>query len=494
MFKHSFILLIIFLMTFSCSDGGSTSDPDDNDNVSPVCNITSPLEGANFYKNYEIVISADASDSDGSIAGVNFSIDGIGIGTDYTEPYTFTLSPGSIVPGSHILSATATDNDGAVTTAVINFTVLNVDGGIITVTKPGSSDNWLVGTKHDIKWTDNITENVKIDLFKGSEFIKNIVASTQSDGVYNWIVTDTLETGVDYKVRITSTTDPIAYGDSFSLFQISGGIIPGEMIFVKGGTFNMGDYYSDYYSYDLPIHSVNLSDFYICATEVTQKEYKDVTGSNPSADFGRGDNYPVYYVSSYHALKYCNLRSMKEGLTPCYLINGSTDPGDWGTIPIFGGSISQTWDYAICNWGANGYRLPTEAEWEYAGRGGVYWQNNYKFSGSNTLDEVAWTISNSETMSHPVGTKKPNQLGLYDMTGNIYEWTWDYLNYDYYSTCNELGTVNDPHGPQPNTVRILRGGSWSFMTDSYNVAHRLIYSYPSTQGFHFGIRVVRSKL
>jgi formylglycine-generating enzyme len=480
-----FIAMALFL---SCSgDGGTTSDPDDNDNVIPVCSITTPLEGTNFYKNYEIVISAEASDPDGSVSEVKFSIDGIGIGTDYSEPYTFTLSPGSIVPGSHVLTAIATDNDGAVMSTEINFTVLNVDGGIITVTSPGSSDNWLVGTKHDIKWTDNIAENVKIDLFKGSEFIKNIVASTQSDGVYNWIVTDTLKTGVDYKVRITSTTDPLVYGDSFSLFKITGGITPGEMIFVQGGTFNMGDHrITNDGDTDLPIHSVTLSDFYICATEVTQKEFKSVYGNYPYQDHGYGDNYPICAVNSYTAMKYCNKRSIKEGLTPCYWLGGLTDPNSWS------GDLNKI----TCDWNANGYRLPTEAEWEYAARGGINNSDNFTYSGSNNINDVAWHYGNSEQISHPVGTKKPNQLGIYDMSGNLQEWCWDWVDYEYYQYCFDLGTVTNPHGPYiVAATRILRGGSWSYSSDSdWTVYNRYLYSYPSTNGYFFGFRVVRSKM
>ena len=167
----------------------------------------------------------------------------------------------------------------------------------------------------------------------------------------------------------------------------------GNMIFVEGGTFQMGSNNGD--SDEKPVHRVTVSDFYIGKYEVTQKEWYEVMGNNPSRFKGR--NLPVEEVSWYDAVEFCNKKSKAEGLTPCYT-----------------GSRKNT----KCNFSANGYRLPTEAEWAYAARGGIK-SKGYKYSGSNTIGDVAWYISNSGSKTHTVGTKKANELGIYDMTGNV---------------------------------------------------------------------------
>ena len=171
---------------------------------------------------------------------------------------------------------------------------------------------------------------------------------------------------------------------------------------------------------------VNLKAFYMSDHEVTQAEWKDVMGSAPSdmapAD-GNADNNPVNYVSWYDAIVYCNKRSIKEGLTPCYTINGFTNPDDWGDVPPMCTS-NYTWNAAICDFEATGYRLPTEAEWEWAARGG----ENYTYAGNNDKNEVAWYSSNSSYKTHEVKTKKSNDYELYDMSGNVNEWCWDWYS------------------------------------------------------------------
>jgi len=241
---------------------------------------------------------------------------------------------------------------------------------------------------------------------------------------------------------------------------------PGQMIHVPGGTFTMGRTTGSGNSDELPTHSVTLNSFYIGKYEVTQAEYSQYMqpGSSWTSNFGLGDNYPAYYVSWYAILKYCNLRSMAEGLTPVYSISGSTNPANWGAVPT---SSNATWNAAICNWNANGYRLPTEAEWEYAARGAT---NNpdYLYSGSDDINAVAWYYNNSGSTIHPVGTNAPNELGTYDMSGNVWEWCWDWYSSSYYSSSPQ----NNPTGPASGSYSLLRGGFWNYGAAYCRVSYR----------------------
>jgi formylglycine-generating enzyme required for sulfatase activity len=248
----------------------------------------------------------------------------------------------------------------------------------------------------------------------------------------------------------------------------------------------MGDTRGEGFSDELPTHSVTLNSFYIGKYEVTQAEYAQYMqpGNSWSSDFGIGDDYPAYYVSWYAIIKYCNLRSMAEGLTPVYSISGSTDPANWGNVPT---SDNSTWNAAICNWNANGYRLPTEAEWEYAARGATN-TPDYLYSGSDDINAVAWYAGNtSPNGSEPVGTKSPNGLGIYDMTGNLWEWCWDWYSSSYYSS----SPSSNPTGPASGSFRRDRGGSWYNGFSSCRVAYR--YSlYPKDGSCAVGFRLCRT--
>lgn len=165
---------------------------------------------------------------------------------------------------------------------------------------------------------------------------------------------------------------------------------------------------------------LEIKSFWMSDHEVTQAEWKDVMGSTPSymanVD-GNADNNPVNEVSWYDALVYCNKRSIKEGLTPCYKIKDSTDPDKWGKVPT---KSDDTWNAVTCDWKANGYRLPTDAEWEWAARGGA----KYKYAGSDDIDDVAWYAKYEyeyDKGTREVKRKKPNGYVLYDMSGNVWE-------------------------------------------------------------------------
>ena len=218
-------------------------------------------------------------------------------------------------------------------------------------------------------------------------------------------------------------------------------------VFVEGGTFQMGDN-DDEYAYAKPVHTVTVNSFYICDHEVTQKEYRDITRNN--SNYFEGNNRPVDSVSWYDAVEYCNALSIKKGFTPCYTIdktkkdfnnkaNNANDPDKW---------------IVACDFSANGYRLPTEAEWEYAARGGKK-SKGYKYSGSNNIEDVAWYKGNSKGESHDVKTKSPNELGLYDMSGNVCEWCWDW------DAAYSPSIQTNPTGASSSSSRSQRGSSWA---------------------------------
>jgi formylglycine-generating enzyme required for sulfatase activity len=194
--------------------------------------------------------------------------------------------------------------------------------------------------------------------------------------------------------------------------------------------------------------------------EITQAQYQAVMGTSiteqqaladnpPTTDWGRGDNYPMYQVSWFDALVFCNKLSMQEGLTPAYSIGGKTDPSQWGAVPT--SSNDPAWDAAICNWNANGYRLPTEAEWEYVCRAGT---TTAYYTGDTISDNTGWYMDNSGGTTHEVGKKPANAWGLYDMSGNVWERCWDWYG-DYSSDAQ-----TDPRGPASGDSRVARGGSW----------------------------------
>ncbi|MDR1837000.1 MAG: formylglycine-generating enzyme family protein [Treponema sp.] len=257
-----------------------------------------------------------------------------------------------------------------------------------------------------------------------------------------------------------------------------------EMVWVPRGSFQMGDTDGEGFERELPVHNVTLTGFYMSKTEVTQGQWYTVMGIDFNADFGRGNNYPMYYVSWYDALVFCNKLSMAEELTPAYRINNSTDPAMWGSVPT--SNYDSTWDAVTIDSGSNGYRLPTEAQWEYAAKGGNGSPGNYLYSGSENVDDVAWySGNNSPHGTKPVGSKQPNGLDLYDMSGNVYEWCWDW--YGSYSSTAQT----DPTGASSGTDRVVRGGYWDHVDRGVRPASRGT-GKPFTKSELVGFRLVRA--
>jgi sulfatase modifying factor 1 len=228
-------------------------------------------------------------------------------------------------------------------------------------------------------------------------------------------------------------------------FEVRASIIRSiiEMVYIEGGTLRMGSNTGD--DDEKPEHVIMVKSFYIQKYQVTQKQWREVMGQNPSG-FSGCENCPVESIS-------------------------------WNDIQEFLKKLN-------AKTGKN-YRLPTEAEWEFTARGGNK-SKGYNYSGSNNINEVAWYNSNSKSKTQPVGQKKSNELGIYDMSGNVWEWCSDWYSNNYYS----ISPPNDPQGPSTGKYKVLRGGSWSDYESSCRVANRFWYN-PDSIYNDSGFRLAR---
>ncbi|MBQ0165837.1 MAG: SUMF1/EgtB/PvdO family nonheme iron enzyme [Treponema sp.] len=362
-----------------------------------------------------------------------------------------------------------------------------VNGTVISLFYDRNTITYTFNTGSQGTFSDGTTSKSVSGLY-GTTFTIPFGVSSGSHCFVRWISVDG-----------TETLDTDEFGSenvSWNAYYVSSGDTPANFVLVPAGTFMMGREGTT----DAIPHSVTLtSSYYMCVHEVTAGEYfgenctlGETFDDNPD---GTEADRAVYNLSWYDAIVYCNKRSSAEGLTPCYSINGETDPSVW--ITAAGGSVpsvfNESWNAVVCDWEANGYRLPTEAEWERAARAGNDSVSSYVYSGtedSSALSTYAWYSELGVSRVQPVRQKSPNAFGLYDMSGNVWELCWDW--YALYTGDSEI----NPKGSALTGQRIVRGGCYNQPASSASVNDR-IKEYPFRRGAdgsgnHFGLRVVRN--
>ena len=505
--KLFLLLCLSLLIVVSCTeDSNSSTDPD---TTAPEVVITYPSDGASFPEGEEITITAEATDSRG-MQKVEFLIDGQLEHTDSSSPYQYEWDT-SDEAGNHTITAKAYDEAGNTGLSDVVDVIIIETGMPVAPYDPYPSDNATdVSTSVTLSWScsDPDDDPLTYDVYFGTSSNPTLVSSGQSVTSYN---PGTLNEETTYYWKIVASDGDLeTEGDVWELTTEDSYIQPPPDGFVTcpSGSFQMGDTHGGFQSDELPVHTVNLNAFYIGTYEVTFLEVIDVFNwayqrgyvnySNTFANaqgFSRElldlDGYgaiswngsqlmfyttqyatdplcPCIEITWYGAVAYCNYLSLQEGLTPCY------DLSDWS-----------------CNWSANGYRLPTEAEWEYAARGCSN-DPDYLYAGSDTCGDVAWYNNNSGSTIHAAGDNKAPVSYLeggvtYNMSGNVWEWCWDSYSSGYYSS----SPSSNPHGPESGSFRVLRGGCRNTNENSCRVAGRSD-GYQEGSNIYIGFRVCRN--
>lgn len=326
------------------------------------------------------------------------------------------------------------------------------------VVHPNGGERLVAGSRTELRW--DITD---------PQHPVRLEYST--DGGSSWMLITERATGERYSWDVPHTPSGSCLLRAIPEPSL---IYLGEMVRIPAGSFRMGDRRADPDADldDVPVHDVTITrPFLMSRTEVTEYQYESIMGENPRGS--DESNVAAAWVRWYEAVEYCNRLSELEGLEPCYSGSG---------------------DDVVCDFTLNGYRLPTEAEWEYACRAGTegdFYSGTITHQGSWPLDSAlnlaGWYKGNANGHVHPVREKQPNAFGLYDMHGNVWEWCWDHYDPAYY----KFSPSTDPVGPATGSSRVLRGGSWN---------HDAVYSRSSFRSHNIynnrnediGFRIVRT--
>jgi uncharacterized protein YjdB len=419
-----------------------------------------------------------------SVTGVTLSKSSTSLTVGGTETLTATIAPANAtnqnVTWSSSATGIATVSSSGVVTAVsagsATITVTTADGGktatcTFTVTIASVSVTGVTLNKSSTSLTVGGTETLTATVAPANATNKNVTWNSSANGI-----TTVSSSGLVTAVSAGSATITVTTADggktASCAVNVDAAPINNSLVRIEGGTFTMGSPSNEPERGSIEVqHQVTLSSFYMGKYQVTQAEYEAVMGTNPS--YFKGSNRPVEQVSWYDAVEFCNRLSQQEGLTPAYSGSGSN---------------------ITCNWSANGYRLPTEAEWEYACRAGTTTpfntgnnittsQTNY--NGNYPYNNNAKGIYRETTT--PVGSFASNSWGLYDMHGNVYEWCWDW--YGSYSS----GAQTNPRGPVSGAylIRVIRGGSWYDPGRVLRSAYRYNID-PSHKDISLGFRLARN--
>jgi formylglycine-generating enzyme required for sulfatase activity len=405
--------------------------------------------------------------------------------TDYTATITLTAKHGYTLQGVGqnfftVEGALATNNanSGAITavfpqTAPIVINISAIQG----VTVPVTGNTPVVSITENAQYSGTVTWSSNNQSAVGT--------FDTAKSIYTATITLTAKHGYTLQgvaANFFTVADAVSVSNAANSGVVTAVFPLITMIYVPGGSFQMGDTKNNNLeANEKPVHTVTLTGFYMGKYEITQSQYRAVMNKDAriGEGFGTGADFPTYGLTWYETIVFCNKLSIAEGLNPAYLINNSTNPSDWGAGPTID-TEDPVWKAVEIVGGSNGYRLPTEAQWEYAAKGGDGSPGNYTYSGSDTLTDVSLSISDF----YSVGRKMPNGLGIYDMTGNVAEYCWDWLGD--YSDAAQI----DPVGPDTGTKRVNRGGGLYTGTSSRRSAYR--YSFiPHDWSRYIGMRLVR---